>query len=123
MEPKNNIGERLKELRKQRKLTLKQVGDHLHLTSAAISCYESGTRKPSHEVIQKLADLYQTTSDSILGIQNDNTNLHSFLNNSNLHWDGIPLREDELNMIKMFLELRVRDKEEAQKNIKNESAS
>ena len=110
------IGIRLRELRKNKNLTLKQVGSHLGMTATAISCYENETRKPSHEIIQKLADLYETTTDDIIGVQNENTNFKSILNSSNLHWDGIPLREDELNFIKQFLELRVKDKEEEKKN-------
>lgn len=110
MDAKISIGERLKELRKQKRLTLKQVGEHLQLTSAAISCYENGTRKPSHEVIQRLADLYETTADDIIGIQNDSSNMRTILNNNKLHWDGILLEEEELMIIKQILEMRAKDR-------------
>jgi transcriptional regulator with XRE-family HTH domain len=114
------IGIHLKELRKNKNMTLKQVGTFLGMTATAISCYENETRKPSHEIIQKLADLYETTTDNIIGVQNENTNFKAILSSSNLHWDGIPLREDELNFIKQFLELRIKDKEEEKKNRKSE---
>lgn len=106
------IGQRLKELRNKKKLTLKQVGEHLGMTATAISCYESEKRKPSHEVINKLAVLYETTTSNIMGMETENTNLNAILNSSNLHWDGIPLQEDELNIIKQILEMSIKQKKD-----------
>jgi len=112
------IGQRLKELRKLKKMTLKEVGEYLSLTGVAVSCYEKGTRKTSPDVIQKLADLYEVSIDDLYGRQNDSSNMKTILNSSkSLHWDGIPLREDELNFIRMFIELKLRDKEELEKSI------
>jgi transcriptional regulator with XRE-family HTH domain len=111
------IGERLRELRKSKKMTLKQVGKHLGVTATTISCYETETRNPSHQMIQKLADLYDTTSDDIIGIHNENnTNFKTILSSHNLHWDGIPLHEEELDFIKRFLELRFKDDEKKDKD-------
>lgn len=114
------IGSRLKELRKKKKMTLKEVGDYLSLTGVAVSGYEKGNRKPSAEVIEKLADLYEVSVDDIYGRQSDNSNMRKILNNKMLHWDGEPLREDELNVIRQLLELRVRDKRESRKNLSND---
>lgn len=114
------IGQRLKELRKQKKMTLKEVGDYLSLTGVAVSCYEKETRKPSPEVIEKLADLYGVSIDDIYGRQNDASNMRKILNSHTLHWDGEPLREDELNIIRQLLELRIKDKREAEKNLSND---
>lgn len=111
------IGERLKEIRIQKGLTLKQVGEYLGgetpMTPTAISSYESGTRMPSATIISKLAELYETTTDDIMGIRTDTCNLNTILTNNKLHWDGIPLREDELNFIRQFLDMRKKDKMEA----------
>lgn len=109
------IGTRIRELRKQQNLTLKQVGDYLGVTPTAISCYESETRKPSPQFIEKLAELFETTADDIIGIKNDSSNFRKILNSRQLHWDGTPLREDELNFIKQFLEIRIKDKEELER--------
>lgn len=115
------LGSRLKELRKENKLTLKQVGDHLGMTGVAISCYENETRKPAPTIIQKLADLYNTTTDDILGNDNESTsNIRHILNSNKLHWDGIPLNEDELQIVKNFLEYAFKDKEKELKEINKE---
>lgn len=113
------IGQRLKELRKEKKLTLKQVGDMVNVTATTISCYESETRKPSHEMIAKLAKVYDTTTSNIMGVEDEHTNIKAILNSENLHWDGIPLREDELQLVKQFLELRIKDVEAQRKNDRN----
>ncbi|MFP5116116.1 helix-turn-helix domain-containing protein [Bacillaceae bacterium C204] len=113
------IGQRLKELRKQKKMTLKEVGDYLSLTGVAVSCYEKETRKPSPEVIEKLADLYEVTVDDLYGRQNESSNMRKILNSHTLHWDGEPLREDEINVIRQLLELRVKDKQDSRKNLSN----
>lgn len=100
-------------------MTLKEVGDYLSLTGVAVSGYEKGNRNPSAEVIEKLADLYEVSVDDIYGRQSDNSNMRKILNNKTLHWDGEPLREDELNIIRQLIELRIRDKREAEKNSTN----
>ncbi|WP_455920464.1 helix-turn-helix domain-containing protein [Priestia megaterium] len=115
------LGIRLKELRKQNKLTLKQVGDHLGMTGVAISCYENETRKPAPEIIQKLANLYNTTTDDLLDNENERTsNIRHILNSNKLHWDGIPLNEDELQIVKNFLEYAFKDKEKELKEVNKE---
>ena len=103
------IGNRLKALRKERKLTLKQVGDAIGVTATSIHSYEKESRKPSHDMIQKLAQFYSTTSDAIIGTGNE-LNLNALLKSEKLHWDGVLLEEDELEFIKHFLEIRVTKK-------------
>jgi len=115
------LGPRLKELRKQNKLTLKEVGDHLGMTGTAISCYENESRKPAPKIIQKLADLYNTTTDDLLGNDNESTsNIRHILNSNKLHWDGIPLNEAELQIVKGFLEYAFKDKEKELNEMNNE---
>lgn len=105
------IGNRLRELRKEKEMTLQQVADILGMTPTAISGYEKAKRNPSNEIITKLADIYETTVDDIFGITTEEqSNMKSILNTKKLHWDGIELKEDELNFIKQFLEMQFRDR-------------
>lgn len=115
----HRLGQRLKELRKANKLTLKQVADQLGMTPTAISLYESETRTPSMDMLQKLAKIYGTKLVDLTGDDDELINLENVLSNKNLHWHGIPLREDELNFIKQFLEIRVKDKEALKKEACN----
>jgi len=57
----------LKELRKQRKLTKKEVAESIGITERAYSTYEYGERDVSTETLSKLADFYNVTTDYLLG--------------------------------------------------------
>jgi transcriptional regulator with XRE-family HTH domain len=58
---------RLRELRKQRKLTQEQLGQKIDVTKVSISCYENGTRTPDMETLQRLADALEVSVDYLLG--------------------------------------------------------
>ena len=58
--------ERLKELRIERGLKLKEVAEYMNVTIRAISRYEDGTREPSVEMIVKFCKLYNVSADYLL---------------------------------------------------------
>ena len=60
---KNN----LKNLRKAKKVTQKEIADFLGVSNSAYSQYETGTREPSLDILTKLADYFGVTIDDILG--------------------------------------------------------
>lgn len=63
--------ERLKELRIERGLKLKEVAEQLSVTIRSISRYEDGTREPSVEMIIKFCKLYEVSADYILGLSDN----------------------------------------------------
>lgn len=62
-----NMGEKLKSLRIENKLTQKQVAERIGLAISAISSYESGTRYPSYESLVKLSRIFHVSTDYLLG--------------------------------------------------------
>lgn len=62
------MNEKLKELRIERGLKLKEVAEKLNVTIRSISRYEDGSREPSVEMIKKFCKLYDVTSDYLLGL-------------------------------------------------------
>ena len=62
------MGEKLKSLRIEKKLTQKQVADRIGLAISAVSSYESGTRNPSYDVLAKLARIFHVSTDYLLGM-------------------------------------------------------
>ena len=62
-----NMGERLKNLRKKRNWTQKQVATRIGLAISAISAYELGTRYPSYDILLRLARLYNVSTDYLIG--------------------------------------------------------
>jgi transcriptional regulator with XRE-family HTH domain len=61
------IGERLKELRKQFDWTQKDVAEKLMVTRSAYAQYETDTKTPTVDTLRKLAELYKTSVDYIIG--------------------------------------------------------
>lgn len=49
---------KLSALRKQKKLTQKQLGDRIGVSQRAIASYEAAERRPSPEIALKLAEVF-----------------------------------------------------------------
>ncbi|MEY9095372.1 helix-turn-helix domain-containing protein [Paenibacillus sp. RC84] len=60
-------GKRIRELRKSKNLTMKELGKKLSLAESTISGYENETRKPDIEIIEKMADFFGVDVDDLLG--------------------------------------------------------
>ena len=79
-----NMCKRLKTLRKQYKLTQKQVAERTGLAVSAISSYESGARFPTYPTLIKLASMYHVSCDYLLGVPDTRTIDVSDLNDSEI---------------------------------------
>lgn len=64
------IGLRIKELRKQRKLTQKQLADRINVDCSAVTKWETGKANPDFEKQQLLADIFGVSVDYLLGRAN-----------------------------------------------------
>lgn len=62
------LGQRLKELREERRLTQKQVADALHLNSVTYLHYEKNQREPPLPLLADMAAFYGVTVDYLLGL-------------------------------------------------------
>ena len=63
-------------LREVNFLTQTDIAHHLHLSSSTISHYEKGITVPPTEIIFRLAEFYDVTTDYILGRCASKTNLN-----------------------------------------------
>ena len=63
------FGKHLRELRKQKNLTQKQLADLVGIQNSVISFYELGDRMPSPEIIAKLASTLHVSADYLMGIE------------------------------------------------------
>ena len=71
MKEKNIVGKRIRFLRTQHGYTQQEIADKLGVGRAVYGMYEGGTRSVSVEVIVKLAQLYNVTTDFIIGLTNN----------------------------------------------------
>ena len=61
-----NIGTRIKELRKEKKVTQEALADYLHVSSQAVSKWETGASSPDIDMLPKLAIFFGTSLDLLL---------------------------------------------------------
>lgn len=63
----NTLGSRLTALRKEKGLTQEQHAEKLGVTNQSVSKWENDINAPDISILIMLADLYDTTVDSLLG--------------------------------------------------------
>ena len=64
-------GDRLKKLREQKKLTQEQLGRVFNISHATINRYEKEQRQPDTEILNKLADFFDVSTDYLFGRINE----------------------------------------------------
>ena len=58
---------RLKELRRKKDITQEELAKQLKLSPSAIGMYETGRREPDFDTLQRIADYFRVSTDSVLG--------------------------------------------------------
>lgn len=112
--------DRLRNARKKRKMTMKQVAEQIGVAKSTYANYELSYREPNVATIQSLSVVLETSADYLLGVTNNEntspleTNAKILLQNQQLHWDGIRLEEADLNSIRDFLEYVVSSRKREQ---------
>lgn len=91
---------KLKDIRKQRNLTQKQVADYLQTSQQAYNYYENEKYEPSIDMLIKLADLYNTSIDFIVG--RDRVNDVGYLTSAQIECVNMIKQLTETNLIKVM---------------------
>lgn len=103
------IGKRLKQLRKEKKISQEELASILQLSRATYAQYEIDRRIPEYGTLEKMADYYDISLDYLVGrsdyrrIMKDNQWLFDQLNLSDdetiskipMIYDGMELTNDE----------------------------
>ena len=69
----NQIGQRIKQLRRQQGLTQERLADHLGVTDKAVSKWECGLTAPDLALIMPLARILGVSADELLGGKKEET--------------------------------------------------
>lgn len=72
------FNKKLKELRLKRNLSQKELATKLNITQTALSRLESGTTTAHEEIIIKVADFFDVSTDYLLG-RTDIKNIYKFI--------------------------------------------
>lgn len=107
------LPERLKKLRLERKLTQKQIADHLGISQQSYALWENGKRRPKK--IQDIAEFFNVSPNYLLGRTN-NKNPDSFDEDLNIALDsfkafnGKPMTSSDRRTIRDMLIEMFRDR-------------
>ena len=52
-------------------MTQQQLGDRIGVAKSVVSYYESGDRCPSYDVLIRIAKVFHTSTDHLLGVSQD----------------------------------------------------
>lgn len=69
----DTLGSRLRKLREYQRLSQEQVAQRLGLSKNAIYFYENDSREPSNATLRRMASLYKTSIDYLLGLEKSHT--------------------------------------------------
>ena len=67
------IGEKLKQLRKQKKLSQVTLAERLGVSKSVISAYENEVHLPPYDVLLKLSRIFGVSTDYLLGATSNRT--------------------------------------------------
>lgn len=63
----NHLGSKIKELRKNKKMTQSELAESLGISASAVGMYEQGRRQPDSEMILKICSVFGISTDYLLG--------------------------------------------------------
>lgn len=63
-----SVGDNIRQLRKDKNLTQKQLAEKADLAEISIRRYERGTNEPSTKILKKIADALETPIETILAL-------------------------------------------------------
>ncbi len=88
------LADTLRQLRKEKCLTQKQLGERVYVEASTIALYEAGDRSPSLEVLVRLARVLGVTTDYLLGASNQR----------NYYLDVTGLTQKEIASLNLIIE-------------------
>lgn len=109
---------RLKELRLKRDWTIKYTAEKIDIGASMYSGYESQLRLPPMELLPKIAEVFDTTTDYLLGSsKKDETTLFSIdidwiLSQEHINYKGVELTYKDKENVKVLLEMLLENRME-----------
>ena len=101
---------KLKDLRKSRNLTLKELASQIEISYQALSNYENSNRQPDYETLIRFADFFSVSVDYLLGRTNERQSLSSSLTEKESRLLGAfsglipPMQDYVLEMVEKLVE-------------------
>lgn len=101
-QPTDMFCRRLRDIREKRALSQGALAQRAGLKAAAVSHFETGTRKPSFDNLRRLADALEVTTDYLLGRVDD---AQALAGADKLHRHYHELSSEDREIAEDFIEL------------------
>ncbi|UWD47196.1 helix-turn-helix domain-containing protein [Clostridioides difficile] len=110
-----SLGDRIAKLRKELDINQKELATKVGITEASLSRYENNLREPKSEIIVRLAKELKTSTDYLLGI-NENTKINR---EDKLIIESLSISEKTKQLLEKIYSLEEEDREAIEKMIDN----
>lgn len=91
------LGNRIRELRKKRGLTQKQLAQKLNVSEQAIAGYEQNARRPNPDMLKDLANFFGVSVDYLLCNDNTSKTLSDATEDKELNQKILQMAQDEFD--------------------------
>ncbi|QLL78185.1 helix-turn-helix domain-containing protein [Ligilactobacillus saerimneri] len=103
------IGQKIRDLRKQRKMSQTELANILHVSQQTVTAWETGKAEPASSAVANLADYFGVTTDYLLGRPEekkddgiDHTALEKAIDEAR-SFDGKPMSDHDREIVRNIL--------------------
>ena len=101
------IGQRIRDLRKQKRMSQTELAKSAGVSQTTVTAWETGKAEPSSSAVAKLADIFNVTTDYLLGRPNKHETKKDDVVLSDddviMTWLGKPLSDEDRELIRRIM--------------------
>ena len=101
------IGLRIRELRKQKRMSQTELAKSAGVSQTTVTAWETGKAEPSSSAVARLADIFNVTTDYLLGRPNKQGTKKDDVELSDddviMTWRGKPLSDEDRELIRRIM--------------------
>lgn len=101
------IGQRIRDLRKQKRMSQTELAKSAGVSQTTVTAWETGKAEPSSSAVAKLADIFNVTTDYLLGRPDKQETKKDDVELSDddviMTWRGKPLSDEDRELIRRIM--------------------
>ena len=101
------IGQRIRDLRKQKRMSQTELAKSAGVSQTTVTAWETGKAEPSSSAVARLADIFNVTTDYLLGRPNKQETKKDDVELSDddviMTWRGKPLSDEDRELLRRIM--------------------
>ena len=101
------IGKKIRDLRKQKRMSQTELAKSAGVSQTTVTAWETGKAEPSSSAVARLADIFNVTTDYLLGRPNKQETKKDDVELSDddviMTWRGKPLSDEDRELIRRIM--------------------